>query len=86
MDLKFIGFSIPCGAPRGTKLGPLAFLIVFNNVLPSFDNAFKFADDLTLLNLCQASNTSDVKLDSLINNLNTDLDTVKLSLSLPTSS
>ena len=47
--------SISCGAPQGTKLGRLAFLIVFNNVLPNFNNTFKFADDLTLLNLCQTS-------------------------------
>ena len=59
---------ISCGAPQGTKLGPLAFLIIFNNVLPNFDNTFKFADDLTLLNLCQTSNTLGIKLESLINN------------------
>ena len=71
--------SISCEAPQGTKLGPLVFLIVFNYVLPSFDNAFKFADDLTLPNLCQTSNTLDIKLDSLFNNLKNDFDNVKHS-------
>ena len=74
-------------APQGTKLGPLAFLIVFKQFfLPNFDNTFKFADDLTLLNLCQTSNTLGVKLDSLISNLNSDLDNFKLNLSIPKSS
>ena len=67
-------------------MGPLAFLIVFNNVLPNFDNTFKFADELTLLNLCQTPNTLGVQLDSLTNNLKNDLDNVKLNLSIPKSS
>ena len=41
---------------------------------------------LTLLNLCQTSNTFGVKLDSLINNLKNDLGNVKLNLSIPQSS
>ena len=67
-------------------MGSLVFLIVFNNVLPNFDNTFKFADELTLLNLFQTPNTLGVQLDSLINNLKNDLDNVKLNLSIPKSS
>ena len=36
---------------QGTKLGPLSFLIVFNRILTTIRERFKFVDDLTVLSL-----------------------------------
>jgi hypothetical protein len=43
---KFL--SITCGAPQGTKFGPLAFLIAVNKLVIQPKHRLKFADDLTL--------------------------------------
>ena len=43
--------NVFCGSPQGTKLGPLSLLIVFNRVLITIRERFKFTDDLTVLSL-----------------------------------
>ena len=41
--------ELTCGAAQGSKLGPLAFLIVINKLLREIMERYKFADDLSTL-------------------------------------
>lgn len=61
--------SVTCGVPQGSILGPLLFLIYFNDLEDYLIHSYviKFADDTVLF-------TSDRKFEIIENKLNTDLD------------
>ena len=64
--------SFHAGVPQGTKLGPIIFLAMVNDIKPSCQNAstFKYVDDLSVVE-CRNNNQSSVitKIYGLYSNL-----------------
>ena len=74
--------DICCGLRQGTKLGPLSFLIVFNRILATVPELFKFADDLTVLSLQLIPPTTEQSdVTRIFNDLKAELGKVKLTVS-----
>ena len=46
------------GIPQGTKLGPVLFAVMVNDLVQSWGARIKFADDLTFLEVVPRNNTS----------------------------
>ena len=64
--------SIRCGVPQGSILGPLLFLIYFNDITEDLQTeSFLFADDTAL---CKSLTTDNIETD--FSNLNDDLQVI----------
>lgn len=74
--------ELTCGAAQGSKLGPLAFLIVINKLLREIMERYKFADDLStlLLRLLSQSIQPDPIL-TVMRKIEDEANQVKLTLS-----
>ena len=59
LDIFSEFLRITCGAPQGTILGPIAFVIAVNELLKKKPNRAKFADDLSLPLLLQLATVKD---------------------------
>ena len=53
-----------CGVSQGTKCGPIIFIALINNAAEkSVTHSFKYVDDLSLTEVCQAHRPSQIDLD-----------------------
>ena len=50
--------NITCGVPQGTKLGPAIFSVMVNDAAETTPDRWKFVDDLTLAEVCNAKTNS----------------------------
>lgn len=58
--------TVTCGVPQGTKLGPVVFLAMVNEVAVTHNNRWKFVDDITLATRTKASTQTDTSLQHLM--------------------
>ena len=74
--------EIASGVPQGTKIGPIAFLVMINDFVPDLPAVkhYKYVDDLTLSQTLSNPNESS-NMQNVLNDLNqwTDLNKMKLN-------
>lgn len=53
--------TISCGVPQGTKLGPVLFLILVNDMLNDYNARWKYVDDLSILEVRKLNKISNIQ-------------------------
>ena len=71
--------DISCGVPQGTKLGPIIFLAIVNNVARNCNIRAKFVDDLTLGKIIDTKDTISFDMQDNLDNISEDCLYVKMS-------
>ena len=74
--------DITCGVPQGTKLGPIIFLVIVNNVVRNSNIRAKFVDDLTVGEITDTIDTISFTFQDNLDKVSDDCIYVKMSTNL----
>ena len=79
--------DISCGAPQGSKLAGIIFLVVINSLLNHHDDRYKFVDDLSIVLAYLVKNTIITKQfsDQLFDQLKTKCSSHDLTINIAKS-
>ena len=58
--------QVTCGVPQGTKVGPVVFLAMVNNVLENHKDRWKFVDDITVSALSKPLISNNTTLQNIM--------------------
>ena len=71
-----------CGVPQGTKVGPVVFLEMVNQVASSAPKRWKYVDDITAGESCSVSSTRPSTLQDIMDNICADAARDNMSLNV----
>ena len=62
-------YDVTCGVPQGTKVGPVVFLAMINNVAEFQPNRWKFVDDITVASRSKTTANNNPALQQAMNEI-----------------
>ena len=62
-------YDLTCGVPQGTKVGPVVFLAMVNNVAKFQPNRWKFVDDITVASRSKPTANNNPALQQAMNEI-----------------